>query len=112
MADVAFAACKLAEWDVNRQPLKSIMKQFGNNQVSIRQRSRIAVELLLKMYLCQEVSDFWHTSIINSILDAMSESRAVDHIREDARQRFLPYEKMIDDLFLHLNVWEGKHLGR
>lgn len=111
-AEFAYAGCRLAEGNVNKWPFAAVVRQFRNEQNSLRQRCRIAVELFFKMYWNEDVSQFLHTSIIHAVLNALDTKQAVDLIREDASERFTPYEKMYRDLNLNLQIWEQKHLGR
>ncbi|MEZ6153389.1 MAG: hypothetical protein R3C09_25080 [Pirellulaceae bacterium] len=74
-------------------------------------RHSVAVELFLKMYLAVNVPQFLHTSIIRAVLGQLNSRRAVDLIRSDAIERFMPYENMFNDLVLNLELWEEKHLG-
>lgn len=110
-AEYAYAGCRLANGNVLLPPLDSVIRQFRNTQSSLRQRCSIAVEFFFKMYWHEDVSKFLHTSIIHAVLNAFGTRKAADLIREDARERFTPYENMYNDLVLNLQIWEQNYMG-
>ncbi len=111
-AEFVFAGGELASWDVSRLPLSSILRQFANEGVSLKQRCRIAVELFREVYFASSVSSLLHTSIIHAVLDQLNNRRAIELIRLDATERLMPYESMLNDLILHLKMWRENHVRR
>lgn len=102
------AGCKIAEWDVRRFPLPAFFRQFGNKRMTIKRRCEIATEFFQKMYfsLRSRPDSLLHTSIVFTVLDSIGSPKAPVLILSYARERYLPYSNMIEDLQQHLSLWE------